>query len=93
MITDTIPVAQPQTRDAVAKPDHFNPDIDPDKQCYAFDYNYEAAYKAKIVFIKNWYQCAVENSDDALIRVFEDLSTFHEIAPSSENEGIHFCRW
>lgn len=63
------------------------------EECYVFEYNYYAAYKAKTVFLNNWFQCAVDNSDDALVRIFESLDPEHNVNPTNDNDGIHFCRW
>ena len=64
-----------------------------DRMCYIFEYNFYADYKAKVVFLKNWFQCAVDNGDANLTRLFESLNEIHEIEPSDDKEGIHFCRW
>ncbi|MGH1469302.1 MAG: hypothetical protein ACRBBP_10580 [Bdellovibrionales bacterium] len=62
-------------------------------QCYVYEYDYYTAYKAKTVFLNNWFQCAVNTVDNQLVRVLESLDPIHNVKPSEENEGIHFCRW
>lgn len=64
-----------------------------DQRCYSFEYDFYAAYKAKTQFLSQWFECAVNNNDNPLIRFFESLNKNHHVTPTSENKGLHTCRW